>query len=201
MSGNKQQLIIKIIWQCKASYIISCDSTPTLRPQSTLRIHFVPDIRRQLVRENMAGILSITGSVLGIISAIAKLTTQVHETMQEYKMASSTLAAINNECAVLSATMNTLGRLSRKHRAKITNQSLGLTQPFNASLLACETTLVALTREIQRLGFIGKTKHEWIPLVRMKYIWNEKTIKDLLEQLRWQGQTLNLLINTIQLWV
>lgn len=73
-----------------------------------------------------------------------------------------------------------------------------LAQSFDIVLTGCTVTLSVLDSEIQQV-LKGREDEEMAGFCqRAKYVWNEDTLKSVLDELRGQREALNLLVTVVQ---
>lgn len=153
----------------------------------------------------MAEVLGAAGSVLRIINLCFKVTQHINEVTTKYKLANATLSAISSECLVISTAVERIQSMVA-HQTTLVSSRLqpgeSLTMAFDIAFHGCETTLSIIADDLEKIGAgSGKAGSSMLktPKARLKFIWSEGGLKELLQQLRAQHSALNLLLGTFQM--
>jgi hypothetical protein len=140
--------------------------------------------------------LSIATGVASLVTVCVKSIRSLKAIANTYKSASPTILAISSECSVISAALSQIQNLFLRNPDSLKLQ-LGLQSQLHAAietaLTGCSVTLATLDDEIQTVT--GESSR----LVRLKYMWNEDIMKELLQNLRGQHGGLNLLLTALQM--
>jgi Fungal N-terminal domain of STAND proteins len=146
--------------------------------------------------------LSITAGVASLVGTCVKTVRSLKAAVDTYKLASLTISAITSECSVISATLSQIQDLFLQNpdtlASKLGSQSQ-LHAAFETTLTGCSVTLAALDDELQKLtegqGATGESSRR----ARLKYVWNENTMKELLQHLHGHHGGINLLLTALQM--
>jgi hypothetical protein len=149
--------------------------------------------------------IGLIGTVFGVIGLSAQVAKQLNDIRSQYKFANSTLSAISSECNVISAALQQIQALVTQQRGEVSSKlgpNSSMSNAFDTALQGCEATLTVLDLECAKLG--AEMRKGGVSLlmsrsVKLKFVWKESTMKDLLLQLRSQHAALNLLITTFQM--
>lgn len=146
--------------------------------------------------------LSVTASITAIITLFGKATKILHNSYTIYGNAAFVIASICSETAVISASLTLIQSLF-DHRADaimIRLQSRPeLLHTLDMALTGCMLVCSCLLNETQGLvSSTGETKGvSWGAKARL--LWNQDTLKELLENIRGQQTALSLLIQALQM--
>jgi hypothetical protein len=146
--------------------------------------------------------LSIATGAASLTTACVKSIRSLKAIANTYKSASLTILAISSECSVISTALSQIQNLFL-HNPDSLKLQLGLQNQLHAAietaLTGCSVTLAALDDELQKLAEGQTVTGESSRLVRLKYMWNEDIMKELLQNLRGQHGGLNLLLTALQM--
>ncbi|PVG03005.1 hypothetical protein CPB86DRAFT_490713 [Serendipita vermifera] len=145
---------------------------------------------------------------MGEIAAVATIVGRcgsaialIHKVSEKYNLANSTLASISTECSVIEIALRRVeGLASSPHLSKLETNS-DLHDGFNTALNGCSTTLQAVSTEVERIGgseMGHRREPSWkmaLPsMAKIKFVINDRRLKELLDQLRGQHHALQLLL-------
>jgi len=114
-----------------------------------------------------------------------------------YEKAGPVLASINSECTALHIALTQLQRLalSGLFFERLTSQP-HFGDSLDLVLLSSVQTFSALDEEIRIMTQSLNQKQNLFQ--RLKYVWNEEAMREILQQLRCQQNTINLLLTAMQ---
>jgi hypothetical protein len=143
--------------------------------------------------------LSITVSVTTLVSICARVISVCHTVAGKYNDATRILTGLRAECAVTRESLSLI-LLHTTEPDSLANALLAsnasLAETFDIALTGCTVTLSVLENELQNI------QKENDPLLDFKgkarFIWNESTLKRVMEELRGQRDALNTLIIIVQ---
>lgn len=146
--------------------------------------------------------LSIAAGVASLVTACVKTIISLKAIADRYKSASLTIWAITFECSVIRRALSQIKYLFLHNLdsliSRLDSQSQ-LHAAFETALTGCSVTLNALDDELQKLAEGQRVSGESSRLVRLKYMWNEDIMKELLQHLRGQRGGINLLLTALQM--
>jgi hypothetical protein len=144
--------------------------------------------------------ISITTAVLAISARCLTTAKAVSTLRDKFKGAQITISAIHSESTVISASLGHIQSLILKDPetlSSIFTSRPGLEGAFDTALTGCALVFSILDDEVQKLqgdgGEIGAAE-------KMKIVWKEETMKELLQQIRGQQTALSLLIQALQMY-
>jgi len=154
----------------------------------------------------MADPLSIIGSIVGMTAACVQSAKALHKLRGAYLDADLTVSAICCECTIMSASLS-------KIQAKLLTRSItddgdegnggmAVRSTLETALTGCLVIVSVLEREIGLLcppGLSGTGGLDWV--ARVKMMWKEDVMKELLGHLRGQQTGLALLLQLLDMWV
>ncbi len=145
--------------------------------------------------------LSISTAVASLVTTGTKAVTLCNTLVGKYKNAPRTLASIRTECTTVKAGLSYIYFLINRDMELFSSQMQAhgpLTETLDVALTGCTVTFSLLDCELQRLydkscdrdGFRWKDK--------LKYIWDEKVAKALLDQMRGLQSAITLVMTALQ---
>lgn len=139
--------------------------------------------------------LSITSTVLSLTAQCLSTAKALYDLIERFKDAELTITAIHSESLVIAASLSQIQAVVLG-----SPQSLGPDRPeleslFDNALTGCMVVYSALDKEIQDL----KMKPDTI-MERAAILWKEDTMRNLLQQIRWQKGSISVLIQTLQMY-
>ncbi|KAF2016485.1 hypothetical protein BU24DRAFT_409583 [Aaosphaeria arxii CBS 175.79] len=146
--------------------------------------------------------LTITSTVLGISARCITSARALYELREKYKDASMTITAIYSETNVLSTSLAHIqGLCTRNPEALRTTlqEQPQLEATFDQALTGCVLVYSVLDEEIRRLYEGIRQEGVAGAMGRMKFLWKEEAMKDVLMQIRGQQAGLSLLIQALQM--
>jgi hypothetical protein len=144
--------------------------------------------------------ISITTAVLAISARCLTTAKAVYTLRDKFKGAQITISAIHSESAVISASLGHIQTLILKDPDTLSSNFTSrpeLEGAFDTSLTGCALIFSILDDEVQKLQGSGG---EMGPAKRMKIMWKEELMKELLQQIRGQQTALSLLIQALQMY-
>jgi hypothetical protein len=141
--------------------------------------------------------LTIAASASTLGFAAVKAVIGLCDLRERYKTAGTMIASISSECTVLHLALTQIQRLALADffRDRLASQP-ELRDSFELALLSCMQTFSALEDEIRQLSPKQEGKDDQFQ--RLKYLWNEGTMREVLQQLRSQQTAINMLLTAIQ---
>jgi hypothetical protein len=146
--------------------------------------------------------LSIAAGVASLVTTCVKTIRSLKAIADTYKSASLTISAITSECSIISTALSQIQYLFLHNLDSLTlrlDSQSQLHAAFETALTGCSVTLAALDGELQKLAEGQRVTGESSRLVRLKYMWNEDIMKELLQHLRGQHGGINLLLTALQM--
>ena len=148
--------------------------------------------------------LAITSAIAALVANSAKLSKNCNDYWNKYKVSSITLTAIATECSTISISLSQIHALFDRDPDRTTSKLSNtphLISVFDNALKACGIVLSVIDDEIEKLSrSAGKEAVAKFPrIARIKYVWNEAKMKELLSQARAQQNALQMLLALIQL--
>lgn len=136
-------------------------------------------------------------AVVGLVASIAQLadlTKKIVSTIEECRDKNSnirdTMGAIARECAIIQAALLLIGTWVERE-LKGTRDADAQAQSLKSAIDEYGPALEKLLKELGQVkGSLRK---------RLKYIWSDEHVKALLEEVRWQGNALQLLVSAMRL--
>jgi hypothetical protein len=141
--------------------------------------------------------LSIVASASALVFASVRAVKGLCGLRECYKTAGTMIASISSECMVLHIALSQIQKLALidSFFDRLASQ-LDLKDSLELALLSCTQTLSALEEEIRELSPKGEQKGDHF--LRLKYLWNEETMREILLQLRSQQNAISVLLTAIQ---
>jgi hypothetical protein len=136
--------------------------------------------------------LTITSTVISISARCISTAKAVYSLREKYKEAQMTITAIYSETTVISASLGHIQGLTTKDPEALRSNFQSrpeLEQTFDQALTGCVLVYSILDDEVQKLHHAADTAPG-----RVRYMWKEETMKELLQQIRGQQTALTLLI-------
>lgn len=141
--------------------------------------------------------LSIVASASSLVFAGVKVVKGLSGLRKRYKTAGTIIASISSECMVLHIALSQIHKLAMVDSFFDRLAShLELKDGFELALLSCTQTFSALEEEIRKLSPEGEQKDDHF--LRLKYLWNGETMREILLQLRSQQNAISVLLTAIQ---
>lgn len=142
--------------------------------------------------------MGLVGSLIPLSIKIAK---SLDDAKTKYSHASLMIASISSECSVLAVALGQIEKVVKRDNKNLSSKLDPATSDLNISLeLAlggCRTILLSLDEEVKKItGAKGSHPLKWKS--KVKYVWNEAGMKDLLITLRGQQAALHLLLAALQ---
>ena len=145
--------------------------------------------------------LSIVGLAGTLVPLCVRVTYALNNVKVKYSQSNMTISAIVSECSVIAAALTQIEGIAKKDpdgfASRLDPSASQLGASFELAMGGCSITLAVLNEEVEKLtvgekvGFLG-----WKP--KVKYIWNEAGMRDLLGTLRGQQSALHLLLAAVQ---
>ncbi|KAF2119043.1 hypothetical protein BDV96DRAFT_568953 [Lophiotrema nucula] len=146
--------------------------------------------------------LAITTTVISISARCVRSARALYELCGKYKDASMTITAIYSETTVISTSLAHIQALCTKNpdalRSTLSERS-DLEHTFDQALTGCVLVYSVIDDEVQRLYSGIGTEGMTGAMSKMKLLWKEDAMKDVLVQIRGQQQALSLLIQALQM--
>lgn len=141
--------------------------------------------------------LSLVASASALGFASVKTVKGLYDLRKRYKTAGTMITSISSECTVLHIALTQIQKLALTDSFydRLASQP-DLKDSFELALLSCTQTFSALEEEICELS--PKPEQKDNQFQRLRYLWNEETMREILQQLRGQQNAINLLLTAIQ---
>ncbi|ORY14059.1 hypothetical protein BCR34DRAFT_599472 [Clohesyomyces aquaticus] len=146
--------------------------------------------------------LSITASVTGVCGVSFTATKALYEFRSKYKQANLTIAAICSESSVVHAALTQIQSLLYRDGDLIIerlHERSDLAASFDISFTGCMLLYSCIEEETGRLRNAMERDGSLDWTQKLKVAWNEDTFQSLLQQLRGQETSLQLLLQTLQM--
>lgn len=149
--------------------------------------------------------LSITGTVLSITARCLTTAKALYDLREKYKDAQVIISAIYTESTVISASLSRIQSLVLQDPDALSKQLQfrpELETVFDTALTGCMVVFSVLDDEVQKLTTAGADAVGSAKLgfkAKARYLWNEATMKELLQQIRGQQTAITLLIQGLQM--
>jgi len=145
--------------------------------------------------------LAITSAVAALVTNSANLGKNCNDYWNKYKVSSITLPAIVTECNTIAINLSQIHALFDRDpdgtTSKLSNTP-HLIPVFENALVGCGIVLSVIDDEIEKLSRSAR-KGKFPRMARIKYVWNEAKMKELLSQVRGQQAALQALLDALQL--
>ncbi|GKU14615.1 unnamed protein product [Fusarium langsethiae] len=140
--------------------------------------------------------LSIATSVVGLTATCLSTCKKLHDLAGEYEDVPTILAMICSESTVISMGLSELQSkiLRRDDLAQAWASRTDILNVFEVALTGCMTVFSCLEAEIRNL----KLKDLGV-LAKLKFMWNQDRLKELLEALRGQQTSITFLLNILEM--
>ena len=149
--------------------------------------------------------LSITSSVVGLTATCVKTAKKLHDLKDKYQNANLTISAICTESTIISASLSRI-------QSSILDSPNALSDKLNAqpdleatldqALTGCYDVFDVLQDEVEKLTESARNSSSDLPFTaKVRYLWNENTMRDIREQLRGLQQALVLLLQVLGAYV
>jgi hypothetical protein len=140
-------------------------------------------------------------TVTSLVATCAKVGKSLNDVQAKYNRAGLTISAIVSECSVIAAALSEVGQIAKNDPDGLSfrlNASNGqLSSSLELSLSSCSLTMAVLEDEIKKLTTTENLRFlSW--KTKVKYVWNEEDMKDLLQSIRGQQSALHLLLTALQ---
>lgn len=149
--------------------------------------------------------LSISLAIAPLLLASAKLTKQINDFAGSYKNATTTLASICIECRLIHVALCKIQGLVYQSSSVLTarlSSEKSLRDAFDSALTGCRMTVAAVDVEIRKLIDSEAVSHSGKPEIsfrrKLRYVWKEDLMQNLLDQTRGQMASIQFLISLLQ---
>ncbi|KAF2179065.1 hypothetical protein K469DRAFT_717574 [Zopfia rhizophila CBS 207.26] len=146
--------------------------------------------------------LTITSAVISISARCIQSARALYDLRGKYKDASMTITAIYSESTVISTSLAHIQGLISKNPDALRStlqERPELEATFDQALTGCVLVYSVLDDEVRRL-YTGIGKEGVAGMVgRVKFLWKEEAMRDVLVQIRGQQTALGLLIQALQM--
>lgn len=145
--------------------------------------------------------LSLTASILAITTTCLKSAHLLNGLRDKYKHAQMTISALCAEATAISAALSQIQSLILGNPDAVITQLRPRSEviaTFDSALTGCSVVLAVLDDEIAALITEGRSGDmSWDQ--RVKLVWKDAVMQDLLQQLRGQSAAIGLLIQVLQM--
>ncbi|KAF2004242.1 hypothetical protein P154DRAFT_51622 [Amniculicola lignicola CBS 123094] len=146
--------------------------------------------------------LTITSTVISISARCVQTARALYDLRGKYKDASMSITAIYTETTVISTLLAGIQGLCTRNSEALRStlhERSDLTATFDQALTGCMLVYSVLAEEVHRLyAELGKDGAAGA-MGRMKFVWKEDAMKDVLTQIREQQTALSLLVQLLQM--
>jgi benzoyl-CoA reductase/2-hydroxyglutaryl-CoA dehydratase subunit BcrC/BadD/HgdB len=148
-------------------------------------------------------------ALVGLLFNCATAVKQCNDLRGHYKAADRTLRSIATEASTLRTSTHQLQHLMQRDPAALSSRwdfESMLPQTFEAAIQAFNGVLDALLRELEKFKSSSSdmarqfSESTLTRGLKIKLLWNESTMQDLLIQLRAQQQSLHFLLNVLHMY-
>lgn len=143
--------------------------------------------------------LSMTVSITSLLLGCAKVTKAAQDLRLRYKGASLTMSSIATECSAVTTALSYLQNMIIGH--SMTGQQ-DLVNTFDCVITGCTLTLSVLDEYVAELNYLDNPEAFNPSSVtrkdKMKVIWNEAEMRELLLQLQGHKSSIMLLLSIMQ---
>ncbi|RFU76899.1 ankyrin repeat [Trichoderma arundinaceum] len=144
--------------------------------------------------------VAIIGAASSLVVSLAKASKSLSDIRKGFHEAPMTLASMITECKTISAALTHLQNLTLGNPVALSPSIMSpetITESFDNALTGCMLILSALEAQLER--FSQNEKPEDIRFMqRVRLLWNEDTMSQLLENLRGQHAAINTLVSLFQ---
>ena len=144
--------------------------------------------------------ITIATTVGGLIGTCVKVTKYASGLIESYKDAPLAISAIASETYVLSAALSQVENVALHSPDSLVsrlNGQMSFRTAFDMALNGCTLVLTVLEKDLLAITG-GKQPNHIGKLDRLKVMWDQKRLQELLQQIRGQQTGLNLLISALQ---
>jgi hypothetical protein len=140
--------------------------------------------------------LSITAATSSLVFSVVKNGRVIATLFEKFQEAQRCLFMIQTECTVLAAALSQLEVLfSRPPDSRPMQYPDHALEALDLSLVGCTLTFSVLSQEIDALAAgVDDSNAKMTKGKRVKYLWKEEPMNELLQQLRGQSSALTLLL-------
>ena len=149
----------------------------------------------------MAEPLSIIVGLASLISVCLKVSRGVKTVAEKYQAVNNTLSALSVECSVTSAALSQIEQMLAAKQAShliVSQDRSEIRLVLELALSGCAATFAVLDQELNKFERSRPSGNRLGFKTRTKYLWNEDTLKEVLQQMRDQRSSINFLIDVIQ---
>lgn len=150
----------------------------------------------------MADPLSVSASVVGLVANFTQAAIGCNNLIKSYKGAPIAITSIHTECTVLRIALNQVYAVMTKDLGATSDRMTSdsrLAEDFEIALDGCQLTFQCLDEELRRiLKASDQEEHQQVKWKdRFNYVWNEESMKSILEQMRGLSGAVNLLLTAL----
>lgn len=146
--------------------------------------------------------LTITSTVISLSQRCVTSARELYLLREKYKDASMTITAIYSESNVIATSLAHIQGLCMKSPDALRStlqERPELLSTFDQALTGCVLVYSVLDDEVQRLYDGVGREGMAAAMAKMKLLWKEEAMKDVLTQIRGQQTALSLLIQALQM--
>jgi hypothetical protein len=143
--------------------------------------------------------ISIATAASGLVFSVVQSGRALATIYGKYQDSQKCLFLIQTECTVLAAALSQLQMVfQRVSKQAMSRYPDNVIEALDLSLVGCTLTMSVLNKEVDSLvENIDDDAAKMTKGKRIKYLWKEETMNDLLQQLRGQSSALSLLLKAI----
>ena len=145
--------------------------------------------------------LSISTAVAALVTTSTKAVVLCNTLVGKYKNAPRTLASIRTECTTVKAGLSYIYYLINRDTELFSSQMQAhgpLAETLDVALTGCTVTFSLLDCELQKLYDKSGDRDSFKWKDRMRFIWDEKVAKELLDQMRGLQSAVTLVLTALQ---
>ena len=147
--------------------------------------------------------LTICATVASLVKTCGTAVTTCNGLLNKYKNAPDLLASIRTECTTIKMTLSYIDWLVKRDTDLLSSQLKDhgpLAETFEVALTGYATTFSLLDAELQQLynGNQDDKAYKWKD--KMRYMWDENHVKDLLNHMRGLRSAVNLVVAALQMY-
>ena len=148
--------------------------------------------------------LTICVTVAGLVKTCGTAATTCNGLLGRYKNALEILVSIRTECTAIKTTLSFVERLVKRDTKLLSSQLDAyspLSETLDVALSGCAFTFSILDIELQKLYDSGKNHDGYKWKDKVRYLWDEDRVKNILDHMRGLQSAVNLVLTALQTYV
>ena len=148
--------------------------------------------------------LTICATVAGLVKTCGTAATTCNGLLSTYKNAPDILISIRTECTAIKTTLSFVERLVKQDTKLLSSQLKAygpLAEALDVALSGCAFTFSILDIELQKLYDRSKNHDGYNWKDKMRYLWDEDRVKNILLHMRGLQGAVNLVLTALQTYV